>query len=358
MSAVRSRASGGVPLAWIGRSFFRNPFDALLTVAIVLLAAWLVPPAIHWLIVAATFAGDSRSACTGNGACWAFITANLGQIAYGFYPKAERWRVDLVALVSAAVIAAAPLILRRSLLGGGALVLALPIVVLVVLHGGVAGLVPVPTSQWSGFALTACVAAVGLIAALPVGVMLALGRQSHLPVFRIVSTVMIESWRGVPLVTLLFMASVMLPIITPDGITIDKLIRALAVIAIFNGAYLAEVVRGGLQAIPVGQYETARALGLGYWRMMGLVILPQALRLTIPGIVNTLVALIKDTTLLLTIGFLDLLGMIQALANNPQWLGSATEGYVVVAFVFWCLCYGLSRVSRSLETAEPGGPAR
>ena len=333
-------------------AFFRNPFDAAITVLIVLAIAWLVPPLINWLFLDATFVGDSRDACSSEGACWAFITANFRQIVYGFYPVPERWRVDLIGVLAAVAIAAIPFVLRRSLLAGFAVILAFPIVGLMLLHGGVAGLPVVPTNQWSGFVLTSVVVVVGLIAALPVGIVLALGRQSHLPVFRIFSVAFIECLRGVPLVTLLFMASAMLPIVIPDGITIDKLVRALVVITLFNGAYLAEVVRGGLQAIPVGQYETARALGLGYWRMMGLVVIPQALRLTVPGIVNTLVALIKDTTLLLIIGFLDLLGMIQALANNPEWLGSATEGYVFVAFVFWCLCYGLSRMSRWLEVRD------
>jgi general L-amino acid transport system permease protein len=339
-------------LRYVKGAFFRNPFDAMITVVIVAALAWLLPPLASWLFLDATFFGTSRESCPREGACWAFITANFGQIVYGFYPAPERWRVDMVGLLVLLAVGAIPLIMRKSLIAGFAALLALPIIGLTLLHGGVAGLRVVPTNLWSGFVLTSVVVVVGLIAALPVGIALALGRQSHLPVFRFFSVAVIECLRGVPLITLLFMASAMLPLIIPAGVTIDKLVRALVVITLFNGAYLAEVVRGGLQAIPPGQYENARALGLRYWHVMGLIVLPQALRLTVPGIVNTLVALIKDTTLLLIIGFMDLLGMIQALANSPDWLGSTTEGYVFVAFIFWCLCYGLSRMSRRLEVED------
>jgi len=333
-------------------ALFRTPFDAAVTAIILGAAAWALPPLFDWLFVDATFTGTSRADCAGSGACWTFITANFDQIVYGFYPVEQRWRVDLIGGMAAMALAVTPFLLRRSLLAGFAVIFAFPVIMVMLLHGGPVGLPVVPTNLWSGFVLTAVVVVVGIIGALPVGIALALGRRSHLPVFRFFSIAFIECVRGVPLVTLLFMASSMLPVVIPDGVTIDKLVRALAVIALFNGAYLAEVIRGGLQAIPVGQYESARSLGLGYWRMMGLVILPQALRLTVPGIVNTLVALIKDTSLLLIIGFFDLLGMIQALANNPTWLGSTTEGYVFAGFVFWCLCYGLSRMSRWLELKD------
>jgi general L-amino acid transport system permease protein len=170
-----------------------------------------------------------------------------------------------------------------------------------------------------------------------------------MPVIRAVSSAFIELMRGVPLVTVLFMASVMFPLFLPEGVTFDKLLRALIGTMLFAGGYMAEVIRGGLQAIPRGQYEAAEALGLGYWRMMGLIVLPQALRIVIPGIVNSFIALFKDTTLVLIIGLFDFLGMIQAAATDPNWLGFATEGYVFAAVVYWMFCFSISRYSQTLE---------
>jgi general L-amino acid transport system permease protein len=215
-------------------------------------------------------------------------------------------------------------------------------------HGGL-GLPVVETSRWGGLFLTLVIAGTGMTAALPLGIVLALGRRSEMPIVKAVCTVFIEFWRGVPLITVLFMASVMLPLFMPEGVSLDKLLRALIGVSLFAGAYMAEVIRGGLQGVPSGQYEAARALGLSYWQQMRLIILPQALKMVIPGIVNVFIALFKDTSLVLIIGLFDLLGIVQAALTNPDWLGFVLEGYVFAAAVFWAFCYGMSRISRRIE---------
>ena len=213
------------------------------------------------------------------------------------------------------------------------------------------GLEPVETSKWGGLLVTLVVAITGITASLPLGVLLALGRRSVLPVVRLCSIVFIEFWRGVPLITVLFMSSVMLPLFLPEGVTFDKLLRALIGVALFSAAYMAEVVRGGLQAIPKGQHEGAKALGLTYWQMMGLIILPQALKLVIPGIVNSFIALFKDTTLVLIIGLFDLLGQIQSSFTDPTWSTPFTShtGYMFAAIIFWIFCFAMSRYSIFME---------
>ncbi len=220
------------------------------------------------------------------------------------------------------------------------------------------GLVYVETARWGGLFLTLVVAGTGIAASLPIGILFALGRRSDMPAIRSVSIAFIELWRGVPLITVLFMSSVMLPLFLPEGVNFDKLLRALIGVALFSAAYMAEVVRGGLQAIPKGQYEAAGAMGLGYWKMMRLVVLPQALKLVIPGIVNTFIGLFKDTTLVLIIGLFDLLGIVQAATTDPKWLGMAVEGYVFTAFVFWVFCFGMSRYSMYIERKLHTGHAR
>ena len=208
---------------------------------------------------------------------------------------------------------------------------------------------PIETPLWGGLFLTMVIGVVGIVGSLPIGIVLALGRRSEMPIVRSLCVAFIELWRGVPLITVLFMASVMFPLFLPEGMNFDKLIRALIGVLLFSAAYMAEVVRGGLQAIPRGQYEAAEALGLSYWKSMGLIILPQALKLVIPGIVNTFIGLFKDTTLVLIIGLFDLLGMVQLAGTNPKWLGFATEGYVFAAFAFWIFCFTMSRYSLHLE---------
>ncbi len=351
--------AGGGPLRWLRRNLFSSPFNGALTLIVLYLLYLAVPPLAAWAVIEADWRGETRDDCTGAGACWVFVNARLGQFLYGFYPEAERWRVN-TAFALFAVAAAAILVpgMRGKAWFGGFLLLVYPVIAFYLFVGGVFGLPVVETGKWGGLTLTLVVAGVGIIASFPLGVLLALGRRSRMPVIRGFSVAFIELWRGVPLITVLFMASVMLPLFLPEGVSFDKLLRALIGVTLFAAAYMAEVVRGGLQGIPEGQYEAAAALGLGYWRMMALVVLPQALAMVIPGIVNTFIGLFKDTTLVLIIGLFDLLGMIQAALTDPRWLGYAVEGYVFAGFVFWCFCFGMSRVSLGIEKRLGAGRSR
>jgi general L-amino acid transport system permease protein len=224
-----------------------------------------------------------------------------------------------------------------------------PVFAYVLFYGDTAGLELIETPLWGGLFLTLVIAISGIVASLPIGIVLALGRRSDMPVVRAICVAFIELWRGVPLITVLFMSSVMFPLFMPEGVNFDKLLRALIGVMLFSSAYMAEVVRGGLQAIPRGQYEAAEGLGLSYWKTMMLIILPQALKLVIPGVVNTFIGLFKDTTLVLIIGLFDFLGMAQLANTNPDWLGYSHEGYVFVAAGFWIFCFSMSRYSQHLE---------
>lgn len=349
-----ARISG--PLAWVRRRLFYSPLAGLVSAIGIALALWLIGRLLGWAVFHAVWHGDSRAACTNAqgallpGACWPFIGHRLGQFIYGFYPVAQRWRVDLAA---ALLVLSVPLALKtraRWFIAG-----LYPVVAYTLLYGGVFGLPEVKTANWGGLLLTVVVALVGIVGSLPLGVLLALGRRSNLPLLRWLSIGFIELVRAVPLITVLFMASVMLPLFLPPGVNFDKLLRALIGMALFSAAYMAEVVRGGLQAIPKGQYEAASSLGLGYWRTMRLVVLPQALRIAIPGIVNTFIGLAKDTTLVAVIGLFDLIGIVSAASADSHWLGFTTEGYVFIALIFWVLCFGMSRYSAHLERRLEGG---
>jgi general L-amino acid transport system permease protein len=347
------------PLAWMRNNLFSNWWNALLTFFAIYLIWLTIPPVLQWAFIDANWVGSTRADCTQSGACWVFIQARFSQFMYGFYPSELRWRVDLTAFL--AIIGAAPLFISRfprKALYGIAFLLIYPVVAFWLLHGGFFGLQTVATSRWGGLMLTLVIAAVGIAGALPLGILLALGRRSNMPAVKVVCVTFIEFWRGVPLITVLFMSSVMLPLFLPEGMSFDKLMRALIGVILFQSAYIAEVVRGGLQAIPKGQYEAAGAMGLGYWRMMGLVILPQALKMVIPGIVNTFIALFKDTSLVIIIGLFDLLNSVKQAAADPAWLGMATEGYVFAALIFWIFCFGMSRYSMSLERKLDTGHKR
>ncbi len=343
-------------IGWMRRNLFNSPLNGILTVLVLWLLWTTLVPLVEWAVVNAVWSAQSKQECEaifaerGRGACWAVLRARWGQYLYGLYPVEERWRIDLAFAVL--VVAMAPLFLRRAfnkLLYAAILILVYPPIAYVLLLGGRFGLPLVETAKWGGLFLTLVIAGVGITASLPLGILLALGRRSQLPIVKALAVAFIELVRGVPLVTVLFMASVMLPLFLPEGVTFDKLLRALVGVSLFAAAYMAEVVRGGLQAIPKGQYEAAAALGLGYWQMMGLVVLPQALRLVIPGIVNTFIGLFKDTALVLIIGLYDLLGMAQLIIKDPQWLGLATETYLIAAAGFWIFCFAMSRYSMALE---------
>ncbi len=342
------RAVGAV--AWMRANLFSGWFNTVLTLLALYLIWIIIPPLLSWAIFDANWVGTVREDCTKAGACWVFIEQRIGQFMYGYYPSELRWRVDLT--VWLAVIGAAPLFIPKmpkKVKYGIAFIVLYPVIAWCLLHGGVFGMTTVPTSQWGGLMLTLVIATVGIAGALPLGIVLALGRRSKMPAVKVVCVTFIEFWRGVPLITVLFMSSVMLPLFLPEGMNFDKLLRALIGVILFQSAYVAEVVRGGMQAIPKGQYEAASAMGLGYWRSMGLVVLPQALKLVIPGLVNTFIALFKDTSLVIIIGLFDLLNSVKQAAADPKWLGMATEGYVFAALVFWIFCFGMSRYSIHLE---------
>jgi general L-amino acid transport system permease protein len=337
-------------LAWLRQNLFSSPFNTVLT----LLCLWFlyetVPPLLQWALLDANFAGQTREDCTSGGACWVFVKARFGQFMYGFYPLDQRWRINTAFILL--ILGLIPLFVpwvRHKMVIAAALLVIFPIVAFYLFHGGGFGLPVVETSRWGGLFLTLVVAGVGIVASLPLGILFALGRRSEMPIVRAVCITFIEVMRGVPLITILFMASVMLPLFLPEGVNFDKLLRALVGVALFSAAYMAEVVRGGLQAIPKGQYEAANALGLSFWKTMGLIILPQALKIVIPGIVNTLIGLFKDTTLVLIIGLFDLLGIVQAALTDASWIGFATEGYVFAALGFWIFCFGMSRYSMHVE---------
>jgi general L-amino acid transport system permease protein len=340
----------GGPVGWARRRLFASPANAVTTLLCAAFLAWVLPPLIRWAIVDATWTGETREACAAGGACWVFVRQRIGQFTYGFYPADQIWRVNLAGALVAALLA--PLFLPRfpakRMLGLVAVVV-LPPVVLWLLLGGSLGLPYVETRVWGGLMLTAFMSLYGALISVPLGILLALGRQSELPVVRTIAVIFIEFWRGVPIIAVIFLASVLLPLIVPVGIDVDRVLRALIGLALVIAAYMAEVVRGGLQAIPAGQYEAARALGLGYWRMTGLVVLPQALRIVIPGLVNEFISLIKNTTLVLIVSLFDLLGIVQAALADPKWVGLNMAAYVFAGVVFWLVCWAISRWSLGLE---------
>jgi len=320
---------------------------SLLLLALLLYLGW---PLLNWLFFKAQFTGADRSACTGEGACWVFVRARFDQFIFGFYEISERWRPGVVTLLW--IFGFIPL--RWTACPGRKwlvpfMLIFLPLSSWFILRGGFWGLPLVETSRWGGLMLTLLISSIGISLSLPFGIVLALGRRSSLPLLRWLTITFIELWRGVPLITVLFMASVMLPLFLPPGVEFDKLLRCLVGVVCFTSAYMAEVVRAGLQAVPKGQHEASAALGLGYWQSMGLVVLPQALRMVIPGIVNTFISLFKDTSLVLIIGMFDLLGMVQAASTDPEWTGFAMEGYVFAGFIFWIFCFTMSRTSLRLE---------
>ena len=342
------------PVAWIRTNLFASVTDTLLTILGLLIVVSMLPPLLDWAFFSAVWEGEDREACISPeaGACWAFIKAKFAQFIYGRYPIPERWRVDLVFLMLAGGLLpmAIPSVPRKGL-NAFFLFVIFPVVAFILLVGGVFGLRTVDTPLWGGLMVTLVVSYVGIVASLPLGILLALGRRSKMPIVRTFSVAFIELWRGVPLITVLFMASVMLPLFLPPGVNFDKLLRALIGVALFSSAYMAEVVRGGLQAIPKGQYEGAMAIGLGYWKMMRFIILPQALKVVIPGIVNTFIGLFKDTSLVYIIGLFDLLGIVRLNFSDTNWASWQTPatGLVFAAFIFWMFCFGMSRYSQFME---------
>jgi general L-amino acid transport system permease protein len=310
----------------------------------------VLPPLLRWAIASATFAGTSSAACRPDGACWTFIRVHLLVFFYGPYPPTERWRVNLAGVL---LVAFAIPVLRQTMPHRWVWLLLLltvfPVVAGVLLVGGVFGLAYVDTNLWAGLMLNVIISFVTVAGSLPLGVLLALGRRAQLPVVRTLSIGYIELWRGVPLLTVLFMSAVMVPLFLPQGVSIDRLVRAMAGLVLFNAAYMAEVVRGGLQGVPAEQEQAAESLGLRWWQVQAFVVLPQALRIVVPAIINTVVDLFKDTTLVLLIGLFDLFGAIDLALKDPAWISYAMEGYLFAAVVFFFCCSAMTAYGRSME---------
>ena len=335
---------------WVRGNFLSSPFNIILSALSLWFLWWLVPPVFNWFFIDAAYTGADLRECRAkaDGACWAFVNERFKLFTYGFYPAEERWRVNLsfVLLCLAVVPVLFDHVPHRKY--GLYYAAAFPFIAAWLLIGGF-GLTPVPTDKFGGFMLTLVIGVTGIAFSLPIGILLALGRMSKLPIIHISAVSFIEFIRGVPLITLLFVASTMLNYFLPPGTDFDLLLRVLIMVTLFASGYMAEVIRGGLQAIPTGQVEAADALGLKYWAAMRLVVLPQALKISIPGIVNTFIGLYKDTTLVIIIGLLDPLGIGHASTADPKWIGLSTELYVFVAVFFFISCFSMSRYSLYLE---------
>jgi general L-amino acid transport system permease protein len=345
------------------RALFGTKLNAAISVLMLAALALTLPPLFRWAFVHAVWDAANRAACVAadSGACWAFIKARFALFFYSSYPVDQRWRVHL-GLAILAVVGAGALFGRR---GRGWWLLALmtivPVADAVLLVGGVFGLEPVPTGQWGGLMLNVVISFVALGGSMPIGIALAFGRRSKWPVIRMGSIAMIEFWRGVPLLTVLFMGLVLLPLFLPNGVNVDNLVRALIVMTIFTGAYMAETIRGGLQGVPSGQVEAARALGMHNAQVQLAVVLPQALRLSIPGIINIAVDLFKDTTLVSIVGLFDLMGVVNQSLKDPAWTGLAAEGYTFAAVIFFFTCLLISLGGSVLErrfAIAPGSSTR
>ena len=324
--------------------------------AILWLAWRLVPPFADWAILKAVWhAADPKICREAQGACWAFVGEKHRFILFGTYPFDQHWRPALASalLVGLWIFSSLRLFWRWWL---AAVWVAGLTLIGMLLWGGLFGLAYVENERWGGLILTLVLATFGSAFAFPLAILLALGRRSRLPAVRMLCVAYIELVRGVPLISVLFMASVMLPLFLPAGVSIDKLLRAQIAFTLFTAAYIAEVVRGGLQAIPRHQYESAEALGLGYWKRTLFVILPQALRIAIPPLVNTFIGLFKDTSLVLIIGLFDLLTTVKVSLQEPAWSGFGVEAYIAASTIYFVFCYAMSRYSQSLERGHE--PAR
>lgn len=344
-------------LHWLRARFFTNGLSSLVTLAILYLAWKVIPPFVDWALVQAVWSPGNPRLCravAGQGACWAFIADKYRFILFGTFPVEQHWRPALAMTILITLYALTALRHARGyrlaivwLAGLGAIG--------ALMWGGVPGLSYVENERWGGLTLTLLLATFGLAFAFPLAILLALARRSDMPVVRWLAIAYIETIRGVPLVSVLFMASVLLPLFLPGGVSIDKLLRAQVAMICFAAAYLAEVVRGGSQAIPRQQEEAAQALGLGYWQRSWFVVLPQALRIAIPPLVNTCIGFFKDTSLVVIIGLFDFLTTIKVSLSEPEWSGFGVEAYLFAAAGYFLFCYPMSRYSRTLERQAAAG---
>lgn len=347
--------------AWLRANLFASWSSGLCTLAIVALALCTVPGLIEWAVVNAVFRPDA-GACRANadaGACWGVVAEKFRAVLFGRYPYEAHWRPLAATLLLIAIFIAScrRRRARRPLVVWLAAWLLALVAFVVLMGGGVFGLAPVPTARWGGLPLTLLLAVACLAGAFPLGVLLALGRRSTWPAIRSVCSAYVELIRGIPLVSVLFLASFLFPLFLPPGISIDVLLRVLGGLILFNAAYLAEIVRGGLQAMPKGQYEAAAALGLGYWQTQRWVVLPQALRAVLPALMNNFISVLKETSLVTIVSLYELTGALTlALSGDPAWRPFYLEGYLFIALIYWGICFSLSRYSRRLEARlQPGG---
>lgn len=335
-------------LGWMRANLFNSGLNSILTIVILLLFWKILPQLFRWTFTRSQWLGSSDQCREAAGACWSVVSANLRFIVFGFYPHDQQWRP-----LAAMILLVALLFYSRNRRHWKISLLYFWISALVImgvlLRGGVPGLPVVETTQWGGLPLTLLLSVFGLTAAYPLGVLLALGRRSRMKAIKAVSVIYIEAIRGVPLISLLFMSSVVFPLFLPEGVTINKIVRAQVAIILFTGAYIAEVVRGGLQAIAKGQYEAADSLGLTYFQTMRLVVLPQALKIVIPPSVSVLISAFKDTSLVVIIALYDLLKTTKSVLSDPKWMGFSTEAYIFVALIYFLCCYFMSNYSRRLE---------
>ncbi|MEJ5349739.1 MAG: amino acid ABC transporter permease [Desulfosoma sp.] len=335
-------------LGWLRKNLFNTPLNTVLT-CLTLFFLWkTVPPLLRWAFVDAVWNTPSNLCRQSQGACWSVISQNIRFILFGFYPYEQQWRptVAMVLLLGLLFFSRHRRFWTKTLAYAWIVGLA---AMGTLMAGGILGLSPVESTQWGGLPLTLLLAVFGLTAAYPLGVLLALGRQSRLPAVKLLCVVYIELIRGVPLISLLFMASIIFPLFLPAGVTINKILRAQAAIILFTAAYIAEVVRGGLQAIPKGQYEAAESLGLNYYLTMRLVVLPQALKIVIPPTVSILISAFKDTSLVVIIALYDVLKTTQTVLSNPEWMGFSREAYLFLAILYFTGCFSMSHYSRRLE---------
>ncbi|WP_314095191.1 amino acid ABC transporter permease [Shinella sp. M31] len=355
--------SDSTAIGWVRKNLFASVKDSVLSLIALAALVYFLPGLINWLFVSAVWTGADRTACLTvdqggqlpagwNGACWAYVNDRFVQFMFGSYPRDELWRPLLVAAMFVALLV--PFLMPkmpRKGLNALLLLIVFPVVSFFLLLGGVFGLRHVETSLWGGLMVTLILSFVGIVVSLPAGILLALGRRSSMPILKTACITFIELIRGVPLITVLFMASVLLPLFLEPGNNIDKFLRALIGVSIFASAYMAEVIRGGLQAIPKGQYEAADALGLNYFHKMTFIVLPQAIKLVIPGIVNTFIGMFKDTSLVTIISMYDLLGIVKASFGDSGWITPVTPltGLIFAGFTFWIFCFGMSRYSAFIE---------
>ena len=343
--------SAATTLRWLRDNLFSNVSNTVVSLIILYLAVQTLPPFLSWALTNAVWSpGDARLCreLQGMGACWAFVTEKHRFILFGTYPVDQHWRPTLAIIILLLLYAVSAL--RRMWRPGLAFIWLMGLGLIgLLMWGGIFGLEYVENERWGGLILTLLLSTFAIGFAFPLAIVLALGRRSGMPLVRLLSVAYIELMRGVPLISVLFMASVMLPLFLPGGVSIDKLLRAQLALILFAAAYLAEVVRGGLQALPACQDEAAQALGLSYWQRQRFIVLPQALRIAIPPMVNTFIGLFKDTSLVVIIGLFDLLSTIKISLNEPAWTGFGVEAYLFAALAYFLFCFPMSSYSQRLE---------